>query len=133
DALKVHPHELSRIINVALKKNFNDFVNEYRIREIISKMQEPANDRLTLVGIAFDCGFKSKTTFNRVFREMTGKSATEYKDFIKNERPTYHLGLNPRPAAIISYHDATPMWSSGKLNRISMFRNHLKIAWRNLV
>jgi len=133
ELLKVHPHELSRIINVALRKNFNDFVNGYRIREITLKMQDPANDRLTLVGIAFDCGFKSKTTFNRVFREMTGKSAAEYKDHIKNERPTYHSGLNPRPAAIISYHDATPMWSSNKLNRSYMFKNHLKIAWRNLL
>jgi len=133
ELLEVHPHELSRIVNVALRKNFNDFVNEYRIREITRKMQDPANDRLTLVGIAFDCGFKSKTTFNRVFREMTGKSAAEYKSLKKNERPTYHLGLNTRPAAIISYHDATPMWSSNKLNRSYMFRNHLKIAWRNMV
>lgn len=133
EILDVHPHELSRIINVALRKNFNDFVNEYRIREIIQKMQDPANNRLTLVGIAFDCGFRSKTTFNRVFREMTGNSAAEYKKLVKNERPTYHSGLYSRPAGIISYHDATPMWSSGKLNRIYMFRNHLKIAWRNLL
>ena len=61
------------MINVALKKNFNDFINEYRIREVTRKMQDPAYDSVTLLGIAFDSGFNSKTTFNRTFREMTGK------------------------------------------------------------
>jgi len=129
--LDIHPHELSRIINVALKKNFNDFINEYRIREITRKMQDPAYDRLTLLGIAFDSGFNSKTTFNRTFRQLTGKSAAEYKNDLKKEGPTYHLGSYSRSAAIISCHEATPVWSCEKLNRNYMFRNYLKIAWRN--
>jgi len=131
EALDIHPHELSRIINMALRKNFNDFINEYRIREITRKMQDPAYDRLTLLGIALDSGFNSKTTFNRTFRQMTGKSAAEYKNDLKKESPTYHLGPNSRPTAIISCHEATPKWSYEKLNRNYMFRNYLKIAWRN--
>jgi len=131
EALDIHHHELSRIVNVALKKNFNDFINEYRIREVTRKMQDPAYDRLTLLGIAFDSGFNSKTTFNRTFRQMTGKSAAEYKNDIKKEGPTYHLGSYSRSAAIISCHEATPVWSDKKLNRNYMFRNYLKIAWRN--
>lgn len=130
-ALDIHPHELSRIINMALKKNFNDFINEYRIREITRKMQDPAYDRLTLLGIAFDSGFNSKTTFNRTFRQMTGKSAAEYKNDQKKESPTYHLGSYSRPGEIISCHEATPLWSHEKLNRNYMFRNYLKTAWRN--
>jgi len=133
EKLDVHPHELSRIINVALKKNFNDFINEYRVREVTRKMQDPAYDRLTLVGIAFDAGFNSKSTFNRTFRQMTGKSPAEYKSNLKKERPTYHLSPYSDPAAIILRHKATPQWSYEKLNRNYMFKNYLKIAWRNLV
>ena len=46
-------HELSRIINTGLKKNFNDFINEYRVRDVASKMQDPAYDRITLLGMAY--------------------------------------------------------------------------------
>ena len=48
--LMVHPHDLSRIINVGLEKNFSDFINEFRVREIARKMQDPAHDRLHAAG-----------------------------------------------------------------------------------
>ena len=44
EKLDIHPHELSRIVNVTLKKNFNDFVNEYRVKEVTKKMQEEKNE-----------------------------------------------------------------------------------------
>jgi putative ABC transport system permease protein len=133
EMLGMHPHDLSRIVNVALKKNFSDFINEYRIREVTRKMQDPTYDRITLLGIAFDSGFNSKTTFNRAFREMTGKSPAEYKNDLKKERPFYFLEPKSLTSAIISYHEATPRWSDEKLNRNYMFSNYLKTAWRNLV
>ncbi|HTD42163.1 MAG TPA: ABC transporter permease, partial [Mucilaginibacter sp.] len=129
EKLDIHPHELSRIINIALKKNFNDFVNEYRIRDVASKMQDPAYDRMTLLGIAFESGFNSKSTFNRTFRQMTGKTPAEYK----KERPTYHLRPYSRSIVIISNHKTTHTWSEKKLNHNYMFRNYLKTAWRNLL
>ncbi len=132
ETLNLNPNELSRIINTALGKNFNDFINEYRIREVTRKMQDPAYERITLIGIALDAGFNSKSTFNRVFKEMTGKSPAEYKSRLEKERPSYTLRPYYRSAAIISYNEATPVWSFEKLNRIYMFRNYLKIAWRNL-
>jgi len=131
EMLDLNPNELSRIINQAFKKSFNDFINEYRIREVIQKMQDPAYDRITLIGIAMDAGFNSKSTFNRVFREMTGKSPAEYKSWLEKERPSYTLRPYSHAATIILRHEATPMWSSEKLNRNFMFRNYLKIAWRN--
>lgn len=129
DRLGIHPHELSRIINIALKKNFNDFINEYRICDVVQKMQDPAYDRMTLLGIAYESGFNSKSTFNRTFREVTGKSPAEYK----KERPTYHLTPYSRSMAVISNHQTMPKWSDEKLNRNYMFRNYLKIAWRNML
>ena len=133
EALDTQPRELSRIINTVLGKNFNDFINEYRIREVTRKMQDPANDRLTLLGIALDAGFNSKSTFNRTFRQMTGKSPAEYKSGLKKERPTHDLRPYSHSAAIISYKRATPKWSDEKLNRSYMFKNYLRIAWRTIV
>ncbi|MCO5946732.1 ABC transporter permease [Mucilaginibacter flavidus] len=124
-------HELSRIINAVLKKSFNDFINEYRIAEVIQKMQNPVYDRLTLLGIAFDSGFKSKTTFSRAFRRMTGKTPGEYSSDLKKEGSSYNLNPHSRSSAIVSCHEVTPKWSYEKLNRNFMFRNYLKIAWRN--
>ncbi|MGC4035104.1 MAG: ABC transporter permease [Chitinophagaceae bacterium] len=133
--LDLSPHELSRIINTVLKKNFYDFINEYRVAEMIKKMQDPANDHLTLAGIATDSGFNSKSTFNRIFKEMTGKSPAEYKNNLKNEIPTYKLGQQvsqyPHFTAVISKYDTTTKWYQ-QLNRNFMFRNYLIVAFRNL-
>ncbi len=124
-------HELSRIINTGLRKNFNDFVNEFRIQDVARKIKDPAYDRITLLGIAYDCGFNSKTTFHRAFKQITGKSPAEYKSELKKERPNHDLEPFYRPTAIIWRHNTVPEWSCEKLNRNRMFRNYLKMAWRN--
>ncbi|HVS93380.1 MAG TPA: ABC transporter permease [Mucilaginibacter sp.] len=133
EKLGMQPHELSRIVNAGLKKNFNDFINEYRIRSVTRKMKDPAYDRLTLLGIAFESGFNSRTTFHRTFKQLTGKSPAEFKAGLKKEIPYYDLEHTSPPAAVISCHEAIPVWFYGQLNRNYMFRNYLKIAWRNLV
>jgi putative ABC transport system permease protein len=130
-ALGISIHELSRIINTGLRKNFNDFVNEFRIQDIARRMKDPAYDNLTLLGIAYDCGFNSKTTFNRAFKQIVGKSPAEYKRDLKKGRPNHDLNLLLAPSAVISGHNAVPVWSYEKLNRNRMFRNYLKMAWRN--
>jgi len=133
EKLGLAPHDLSRIINTALKKSFNDFINEYRVADFVQKMQDPAYDHITLLGIAFESGFNSQSTFTRIFKHMTGKSPLAYKNDLKKDYPSYNLGSHPRFAAVILRHEATPVWSSEKLNRNYMFRNYLKIAWRNIV
>ncbi|HWD88477.1 MAG TPA: ABC transporter permease [Mucilaginibacter sp.] len=129
--LGISIHELSKIINTGLRKNFNDFVNEFRIQAVAKKMKDPAYDRITLVGIAYDCGFNSKTTFNRAFKQILGQSPAEYKAELKKERPNHDLNPLSGRLAIISGHNAIPNWSCEKLNRNRMFRNYLKMAWRN--
>ena len=96
-------------------------------------MQDPTYDRMTLFGIALDAGFNSKSTFNRAFRQMTGKSPAEYKSWLEKERPTYTLTPHSTNAAIISLQKTVPRWSYNELNRSIMFKNYFKIAWRNLV
>lgn len=125
-------HELSRIINVALKKNFNDFINEYRVTEVIRRMRDPAFGHITLLGIALESGFNSKSSFNRIFKQMTGKSPAEYKNAGQKEFPSYNLRRHTQFAGVISKHETTIMWPSRKLNRSYMFKNYFKIAWRNI-
>ncbi|ASU32298.1 ABC-type antimicrobial peptide transport system, permease component [Mucilaginibacter xinganensis] len=131
--LKIHPHDLSRIINTGMEKNFSDFINEFRVRAIVGKMQDPAYDRLTLLGIAYESGFNSKTTFNRVFKEMTGKTPVEYKNSLNKEVPIDKLAPRLRILPVILRSDSPPNWAPGKLNRNYMLTNYLKIAWRNLI
>jgi putative ABC transport system permease protein len=132
EKLDLHPHELSRIINKSLKKNFPDFVNELRVAEVIRKMKDKANDRLTLLGIAYDAGFNSKTSFNRAFKQMSGKSPTEFKKPLENQRPTYNLGRYARPELLILKLEPPPRRVHQNINNRYMFRNYVKIAWRNL-
>jgi len=83
DFLGIHPNELSYLINSGTGKNFNDFINEYRVQEALRRIQDPAFNHITLLGIAYDCGFNSKTTFNRSFRQVMEKSPADYRAFEK--------------------------------------------------
>jgi len=133
EKLELTTHELSRIINTVLKKSFNDFINEYRVQDAIQKMHDPAYDHITLLGIAYDSGFNSQSTFYRTFKQVTGKSPVEYKTELKKQYSSYNLGSPRQFAAVISNYETTPKWPLKKLNRNFMFRNYLKIALRNLL
>ena len=78
DLLNISRAELSKIINSGFNKNFNDFINEYRVNTFKNKLASGAHKQLSLLGIAYDCGFNSKATFNRVFKKLTQTSPTEF-------------------------------------------------------
>ncbi|WP_298426246.1 AraC family transcriptional regulator [uncultured Kordia sp.] len=86
--LDMHPNILSKVINEGLNKNFSDFINEYRVNAIIEKMHSNNHDHITLLGLSFECGFNSKTTFNRVFKNIKGVTPLHYKKSIKNDVKT---------------------------------------------
>lgn len=74
---------LSYTINNGFGKNFNDFVNEFRIEAVKEKLKNGGAENLTMIGIAFDCGFNSKATFNRAFKKFTGVSPKEFYEEVK--------------------------------------------------
>jgi AraC-like DNA-binding protein len=76
--LNVSNTQVSYTINTAFDKNFNEFVNGYRIEHFKKEVAKPENENITLLGIAYDCGFNSKATFNRVFKKEEGISPKEY-------------------------------------------------------
>ncbi len=72
-------HHLSKVINKSFHNNFFEFVNLYRIEEFKLLVNDPKHNHLTLLGIAFECGFNSKSAFNRIFKEHTGITPRGYK------------------------------------------------------
>ncbi|MFI5160581.1 MAG: ABC transporter permease [Sphingobacteriales bacterium] len=131
EKLDLTTHELSRIINSVFKKSLNDFINEYRVRDVAAKMPDPAYDHLTLLGIAYESGFNSQRTFNRAFKEMTGKTPAEYKNSLKKELPNDKLATALQIRPVILRSGSPPNRAPGKLNRNYMFRNYFKSAWRH--
>jgi AraC-like DNA-binding protein len=76
--LGINSTVLSYAINHGFGKNFNDFINEFRINEVKIKLK--TDDDSTLLNVAFDCGFNSKATFNRAFKKFTGISPKEFQE-----------------------------------------------------
>lgn len=76
--LKLPPKYVSYLIGNCCGSNFNDFVNAYRVREVIDRLNAPSEKHKTLLGIALDAGFSSKSTFNQVFKQHTGKTPSEF-------------------------------------------------------
>ena len=76
--LETNPKTISNSINSGFEMNFNDFINHYRIEAVKEKLKKGAHKKSTLLGIAFDCGFNSKATFNRAFKKSTSESPKDY-------------------------------------------------------
>jgi len=77
--IDIPSYQLSRVINEKFGRNFFDFINGYRVNEVKEKINDPAFQNLSILGIAFECGFNSKSAFNRIFKKMTGLTPSEYK------------------------------------------------------
>lgn len=80
--LNIPKQYISEILNVHLNTNFQDFVNRYRIEEFINKLNNPEYANLTLVGIANEVGFNSKSNFYTAFKKAKGVTPTEYRKSI---------------------------------------------------
>ena len=76
--LNVHPNVLSQVINSVEQKNFYDYINYQRVEEFKKLILLPENQKFTLLSLAFECGFNSKTAFNRNFKKVTGVSPSQY-------------------------------------------------------
>ena len=78
ERLDVHPNVLSQVINSIEQKNLYDYVNEQRVEEFKYLVTLPENQKFTLLSLAYECGYNSKTAFNRNFKKVTGVSPTAY-------------------------------------------------------
>ena len=79
ELLAVSDKKLSAILNQHMEISFYDYINGYKVEDVIMKMKEPSYNKYTLLAIAFESGFNSKTSFNRIFKKVTGLSPSAYK------------------------------------------------------
>lgn len=80
DKIDVSTNHLSMLLNDYIGKNFYDYINHYRVEEVKRRLQDPNYQRQTLSSIGGDCGFNSKSAFNRIFKNLTGKTPSEYQN-----------------------------------------------------
>ena len=83
DDLGLHPNKLSWLLNEHIGKNFNEYINSYRLEAFKIKALESANSHLTLLGLAYESGFNSKTVFNTFFKKMEGVTP---KAWVKSQK-----------------------------------------------
>ncbi len=76
--LGISKHHLTQVINTRLIKNFYAFVNEYRIEEVKARLLDPRYKHLKIMSIAYDSGFNSKSSFNTIFKNLTGMTPSQY-------------------------------------------------------
>ncbi len=76
--LGISVFQTSQLLNQTMNTRFHALVNSYRVNEVKTKLKSNDNRKFTLLAIAFDCGFNSKSSFNRVFKEFTGKTPGEF-------------------------------------------------------
>ncbi|HEY9168726.1 MAG TPA: helix-turn-helix domain-containing protein [Lutibacter sp.] len=80
--LGISTHYLSQIINEKFNLNFFEYINQYRVEEVKTKISDPKFENYSLLGIAFDSGFNSKSAFNRIFKKFTNQTPSQYKSEI---------------------------------------------------
>ena len=76
-------YHVSEAINHCMEKNFNTFVNEYRIKDAIRLLSEKNAQIYSIEGIAFEAGFSDRRNFYRVFKKMTGLSPTQFVNHLQ--------------------------------------------------
>ncbi len=79
DDLNISRQKLSETINSGQKKNFYKFINEFRVQEVKEMLVDPAFNHFSVLGVGLECGFNSKSSFNRIFKEETGYTPSEFK------------------------------------------------------
>ena len=84
--IPISSHNLSEVINTKTKMNFFDFINRYRIEEVKKEIVKPENDNLTILAIAMDAGFNSKSSFNTLFKKYEKVTPSEYRREYRNSK-----------------------------------------------
>ena len=83
--LDVFPNKLSQVINTYEHKNFHDYINSKRVELFLKLVEYPENRKYTILSLAFDCGFNSKSSFNKHFKKITNQTPSVYINSLENK------------------------------------------------
>ena len=76
--LGISPKIISAVLNQKLGKNFNEYVNQFRVKEIQERLVRAENKKYTITALAYECGFNSQPTFQRAFKSVVGLTPSEF-------------------------------------------------------
>jgi AraC-like DNA-binding protein len=79
EKLKIQPYQTSELISRQYQESFFDLINRNRIDEVKRRLHDPAFSHLSILGVALDCGFNSKSSFNTAFKKFTGQTPSQYR------------------------------------------------------
>jgi AraC-like DNA-binding protein len=82
DKLEINTKYLSQVINELLGLNFFNFINQYRVEEVKKRLLDNKYKHFSIIGIALDCGFNSKSSFNSIFKRFTNQTPSNYISII---------------------------------------------------
>ncbi|MFA5325921.1 MAG: AraC family transcriptional regulator [Bacteroidales bacterium] len=77
--LNITPHQLSYLLNYGFNENFFHFINKYRVEMAKAMLKTKKLNKYSILGIAYESGFNSKTSFNTTFKKMTNQTPSEFK------------------------------------------------------
>lgn len=84
--LSISPNHLSQVINERMNQNFFELVNAHRIEEAKKRLGDPDAEFLTVLAIAFEVGFNSKSAFNAAFKKYTDMTPTQFRKVQQREK-----------------------------------------------
>jgi AraC-like DNA-binding protein len=80
ESLEIPSYQLSQVINESMGTSFFELVNRYRVNEAMRLLKDPQRSAYTVLAIAEEAGFNSKTAFNSAFKKVTGRTPSEFRD-----------------------------------------------------
>jgi AraC-like DNA-binding protein len=79
DRLGIQPYQTSELISRRYGEPFFDLINRHRVEEVKKRLEDPAYAHYSILGIALDCGFNAKSSFNAAFKKFTGSTPSQYR------------------------------------------------------
>jgi AraC-like DNA-binding protein len=80
DRLGIQPYQASELISRRYGEPFFDLINRRRVEEVKIRLEDPNYSHYSILGIALDCGFNSKSSFNAAFKKFTGFTPSQYRN-----------------------------------------------------
>jgi AraC-like DNA-binding protein len=94
EMMAVKSNDLSWLLNESYSSTFYDFINQYRVNEFLNKVADDEHLKHTILGLAMDCGFNTKSTFNKAFKKTTGITPSEYINNLDSGIAAYNKKLS---------------------------------------
>lgn len=76
--ISIEPQIISNYLNNKIGINFYEFINQFRVEEFKKRIASRSDNKLTLIAIAFECGFNSKASFNRIFKTFENMTPSDF-------------------------------------------------------